>query len=129
MKKRYEMAVLAAAIGTGLALGRRFRRFEIAGSSMLPTLEPNDWVFVDEYAYRTRLPRRGEIVVARDPRKPARQLVKRVVAIDLHGAVQIEGDNRAESTDSRAFGPIATEGLVGRVRWRYWPLRRVGAVR
>ena len=95
---------------------------------MLPALRPGDWVLVDEHAYRTRLPRRGHIVVAADPREPARHLVKRVTAVDLHGNIRIEGDNADESTDSRSFGAVPRENLRGRVRWRYWPAKRIGAV-
>ena len=34
------------------------------------------------------------------------------------------GDNRARSTDSRDFGPVQADSIVGRVRFRYWPFRR-----
>ncbi len=32
------------------------------------------------------------------------------------------GDNRGNSNDSRAFGPILREDILGRVWFRYWPL-------
>lgn len=32
------------------------------------------------------------------------------------------GDNRGNSNDSRSFGPIPREDIVGRVWLRYWPL-------
>jgi signal peptidase I len=35
------------------------------------------------------------------------------------------GDNRANSLDSRSFGPIPAGQLVGRVVLRYWPLEQV----
>jgi nickel-type superoxide dismutase maturation protease len=95
---------------------------------MLPALAPGDWVLVDEHAYRGNLPRRGHIVVAADPRDPDRHLVKRVSTVDLHGNIRIEGDNRDESTDSRHFGAVPRSNIIGRVRWRYWPARRAGAV-
>ena len=31
------------------------------------------------------------------------------------------GDNRADSEDSRAFGPVPAELIIGLVRFRYWP--------
>jgi signal peptidase I len=37
------------------------------------------------------------------------------------------GDNAAESTDLRAFGPLGAESLIGRVLFRYWP--RPGLIR
>ena len=131
MNRRGVIQLLAFLSGgaAGIAVSRRYRRFAVSGQSMLPTLQANDWVIVDENAYRSRLPKRGHIVVARDPRQPERLLIKRVTAVDLHGDIQIEGDNAAASTDSRDFGPVSAEAVVGRVRWRYWPPSRAGTVR
>jgi signal peptidase I len=39
----------------------------------------------------------------------------------------VQGDNREESTDVRAFGPVSPDDLIGRVVFRYWP--RPGPVR
>lgn len=38
------------------------------------------------------------------------------------------GDNRAHSTDSREFGPVRDEDIVGTALFRYWPLHRLGPV-
>jgi signal peptidase I len=35
------------------------------------------------------------------------------------------GDNRLNSLDSRSFGPIPSDQVVGRVVLRYWPLNQV----
>jgi signal peptidase I len=35
------------------------------------------------------------------------------------------GDNRAASTDGRDFGPVPAEALTARVRFAYWPPRRL----
>jgi signal peptidase I len=34
----------------------------------------------------------------------------------------VMGDNRGNSNDSRAFGPVTRDEIVGRVWLRYWPL-------
>ena len=34
----------------------------------------------------------------------------------------VMGDNRGNSNDSRSFGPITRDEIVGRVWLRYWPL-------
>jgi signal peptidase I len=44
------------------------------------------------------------------------------------GAVFVLGDARADSYDSRCFGPISTELVVGRVRVRVWPPGAAGRV-
>ena len=38
------------------------------------------------------------------------------------------GDNRARSTDSRAFGPVDGGLIVGKVWFRYWPFSKRGNV-
>lgn len=37
----------------------------------------------------------------------------------------VMGDNRDNSNDSRSFGPVKRETIVGRVWLRYWPLNQV----
>jgi nickel-type superoxide dismutase maturation protease len=95
---------------------------------MEPALRDGDWVIVDRRAYRVRVPRAGEVVVASDPRLPAREVVKRVGHYGDEGA-WLQGDNPGASTDSRAFGYVRAELLLGRVAWRYWPPSRAGPVR
>ncbi len=90
-------------------------------------LREGDWVIVDEGAYRRRAPRVGDVVVAADPREPWRVVMKRVKRVEADGRLWLEGDNPAESTDSRVFGSVAASTVIGRVRWRYWP--RPGRVR
>ena len=119
------LAGAAAALGWfALWLARRYRRYEVAGASMLPALRPGDWVVVD----RAARARAGEIVLAGDPRDGERTMVKRVARRQPGGALWLLGDNRAASTDSRALGAFQPDLLLGRVRWRYWP-PPLGAVR
>lgn len=108
---------------------RRFRRYAVEGESMAPALQAGDWLLVDLAPYRSTIPRRGHIVMAYDPRDRRRTLVKRVESVSLHGDIELRGDNPNASTDSRTFGPLHHDALLGRVRWRYWPPARVGPVR
>jgi len=100
---------------------------------MAPTLVPGDCLYVDPAAYRSRHPRRGEIVVVRDPTLPSRHLVKRVgfvpdgprppddTAVPPQ-SVYLLGDDPAASRDSREFGPVPEALLVGRAYECYRPL-------
>ena len=40
----------------------------------------------------------------------------------------VEGDVAAASTDSRRFGPVREDGLLGKVVLIYWPSERRGRV-
>jgi len=42
------------------------------------------------------------------------------------GHVFVMGDNRLGSSDSRVFGPVSTESVVGRAFMRVWPLNHFG---
>ena len=44
------------------------------------------------------------------------------------GEYLVLGDNRAHSTDSRDFGPIQRDRIVGRAWVRYWPFRSWGTL-
>lgn len=43
----------------------------------------------------------------------------------LPGTYFLMGDNRVNSLDSRDFGPIPADQIVGRVVMRYWPLDKI----
>ena len=42
------------------------------------------------------------------------------------GTYFVMGDNRLESTDSRVFGAISAAEIIGTIKFRYWPLSRIG---
>ena len=99
------------------------RRVAVEGDSMLPTVRPGDRLLVSPW-----MPARpGHLVAVRDPRTPARLLVKRVDRYAA-GGLWVLGDNPPASTDSRQFGPVPRAALVGRVFYRYHPALRAGPV-
>lgn len=121
-------------IGVGLAVGvvaaglaflrRSIDVVEVRGASMWPSLRAGDRLVVMRLARR---PRAGEIVIAPDPRRAGRELIKRVADIGPHG-VLLRGDNPVASTDARAFGLVPTQLVAWRVVGRYWPVRRISTI-
>jgi nickel-type superoxide dismutase maturation protease len=89
--------------------GRR-RRIRVVGDSMLPTLSAGDFVLVDE----ARAPRVGQLALARHPDRDL-LVVKRVAAVSGDGRFELASDNPAAGTDSRAWGPVAADAVVGTV--------------
>ncbi len=59
-----------------------------------------------------------------DETRPGRYA--KVTVPPLH--VYVLGDNRDRSNDSRSFGPVPIESIVGRAWLSYWPLQEMGLV-
>jgi len=122
-------------------------RIAVAEASMAPAIAAGDWLLVDPTT--ARWPRRGSVVVFREPDGGA-LAVKRVAAgpgervpfadgyLELaEDEAWLVSDASAEETaaagfgepiDSRRFGPVPVDLLVGRAWFRYAPLRRIGRI-
>jgi nickel-type superoxide dismutase maturation protease len=126
----------ALSVGVGVALAPVLmraawscpHRVAVAGHSMEPSLRDGDWLLVDPDAYRQGSPRRGDLVVARDPRDARRTLIKRVGEVD-DGRLSLVGDHPAHASDAETLGLVDASAVLGRPWFRYWPLPRVGPVR
>lgn len=113
------------------------------GPSMLPTFNVRGDILLSEYVSpRLGRIRQGDVVVAVKPTDPHVSVVKRVKGISgdvitvtrkrtgmteeefqvPEGFVWLEGDNKAQSTDSREYGPVPYALVKGRVVARCWPL-------
>ena len=128
-RPRLLVALLGAAAGitAGAAAGRWLDVVEVRGDSMAPALLPGDRLVVESRSYARRAPRRGEVILAADPREPLRELVKRVVETDERAAVaDLRGDAPEASTDSRAYGAVPLAQIRWRAVFRYWPPARAG---
>jgi nickel-type superoxide dismutase maturation protease len=86
---------------------------------MTPLLKPGDEVLIDPKAYQESLPTRGDIIVTQHPYRSDLKIIKRVELVLEDERCLLKGDNRAESTDSRAFGPVPVSQLLGRVTTRF----------
>ena len=88
----------------------------VRSDSMSPTLPPGAVLLIDKLTFAAREPRRGDIVVAVDPRSGA-SIVKRVVAVGgdsvgiedgllvVNGATVVEKYIDNENMDGFYFGP------------------------
>jgi nickel-type superoxide dismutase maturation protease len=96
-------------LSSGKLRKRRFKLRRVVGESMLPTLRPGQLVAIGE---RGTL-RVGDIVmILHDDMEK----IKRVARIES-GRLYVLGDNPNASTDSRNFGWIGAELVVGKVIW------------
>ncbi len=120
-------------------------RVVVSESSMAPTIQPGDWLLVDPTI--AHWPRRGTIVVFHEPDSDL-LAIKRVAAgpgerIELdEGHLRLAADEAwllsdasdaellaigsGQPVDSRRYGPVPVDALVGRAWFRYGPRRRIG---
>jgi signal peptidase I len=119
----------------------------VAEASMLPAIATGDWLLVDPTI--ARWPRRGTVVVFREP-DDGDLAVKRVAAgpgdrvAFADGYLELADDEAwllsdattemaaaagfGEPIDSRQYGPVPLDLLVGRAWFRYGPVRRIGRI-
>ncbi|MGW1975821.1 nickel-type superoxide dismutase maturation protease [Streptomyces sp. NPDC001889] len=89
---------------------------EVTGPSMYPTLRQGDRLLV-HYGAQVRP---GDVAVLRHPLQQDLLIVKRL-AERRGGGWWVLGDNPGAEGDSRVFGAVPPELLLGRVRGRYRP--------
>ena len=114
---------------------------------MAPAILPGDWLVLNPLV--TRWPARGSVVVFNEPFGSTIQ-VKRVSALAgdrvpfPNGYLELGSDEAWLSADadektaasvgsgppvdSRRFGPVTEDDLIGRVLFRYWPPGRIGRI-
>ena len=97
-------------------------RVRIVGPSMAPALLNDEWWVVR----RTSAVRPGDVALIVHPHRPELLIVKRVVRREDDGW-WVLGDNPASSDDSRRFGVVPDANVLGRLWWRYRPIRRPSA--
>src|ERR1035438_507252 len=67
-----------------------YQPVKVEGTSMMPSLEDQERIFVNKFVYRLEPIERGDIVVFRYPRDPSKSYIKRVIAVS-GDRVKIEG--------------------------------------
>src|SRR6478672_11348952 len=58
-----------------------YQPVKVEGTSMLPTLEDQERVFINKFVYRLESIQRGDVVVFRYPRDTSKSYIKRVIAV------------------------------------------------
>ena len=89
-----------------------FVQCKISGASMLPSFKEGEEVLVQKRWFFCRI-HKGSVVIAKDPRNH-KLILKRIEQVRDYKYFLI-GDNRNESTDSRAFGWIEKTNIIGSV--------------
>ncbi len=160
--------VVFAAIGTAVYLYVA-QPHKVSGSSMFPNFHDGDYIITDKLSYRFAEPKRGDIVVFKNPRDQSQDFIKRIIGLPgnrvkiennrvvLNGSQLSEpylqpsvvtepgaflkegeevivpenellvfGDNRTRSSDSREWGYITKQEIIGKVLVRYWPPNAFG---
>ena len=122
---------LAIALALGFAARAAVRIYAVPSASMAPTLQAGDHIIVTTYR---STPQRGDVVVFRAPSSGNELMVKRIagmpgdaveagggrIVVVPAGCVFVIGDNRADSFDSRNWGPLPRDLIVGRARMVLW---------
>ena len=164
--------VLFAAIGTAIYLFIA-QPHKVSGLSMFPTMHSGDFIITNKIGYRLDEPKKGQIIVFKNPRDESQDFIKRIIGLPkdsvkvqsghvyvnnillneseyLDSAVTtspgaflkenesvsipddhyiVMGDNRPASSDSREWGLVAGEEIIGEAFFRYYPLGSIGLVK
>jgi len=55
--------------------------FKVYGQSMMPNVEPGDYIMINKIGYYFTTPHRGEVILFHHPRSPKTNLIKRVIGL------------------------------------------------
>ncbi len=58
-----------------------YQPVKVEGTSMMPSLDDQERIFVNKFVYRIESIQRGDIVVFRYPRDPSKSYIKRVIGV------------------------------------------------
>ena len=114
---------------------------ETEGQSMHPTIKDGNIVLVDHFLFKYFGLKQGDIIVSKSPLEKDTQICKRLIHLpgedyswrdnyqyEQHIKIPenhywLEGDNKAQSFDSRQHGPIPKQLVKGKVLLSLYPLK------
>src|SRR5437763_12526092 len=86
-----------------------YQPVKVEGTSMMPSLQDQERIFVNKFVYRLEPIQRGDIIVFRYPRDPAKSFIKRVIGVAgdhvriEDGRVYLNGKQLVEDYVPRAY--------------------------
>src|SRR3989442_4465120 len=95
-----------------------YQPVKVEGTSMMPSLDDQERIFINKFVYRLEPIQRGDIVVFRYPRDPAKSFIKRVIGVagdhvriedgkvDLNGKLVSEDYVPRAYEDERSYSEI-----------------------
>lgn len=90
------------------------RLIKVTGNSLMPEVREGDFVLVSGIPCWLRAIRTGDLIVFRHPAYGI--LIKKVQRLDAAGQIFVIG-NDPKSVDSREFGAISRDRVLGKVIW------------
>jgi signal peptidase I len=86
-----------------------YQPVKVEGTSMMPSLDDQERIFINKFVYRIEPIQHGDIIVFRYPRDPAKSFIKRVIGIAgdhvriEDGRVYLNGKQLVEDYVPRAY--------------------------
>jgi len=87
---------------------------KITGDSLTPEYQNGDFVIISKIPFLFTPPSPGDVIAFRQAGYGL--LIKRIQHITQNGGVNVIGSH-PESVDSRVFGPVRRESILGKVIW------------
>jgi signal peptidase I len=89
-----------------------YQPVKVEGTSMMPTLQDQERVFINKFVYKLEPIERGDVIVFRYPRDPSKSYIKRVIAVAgdrVHidaGVVYVDGRRMSEDYVPRMYEDV-----------------------
>ena len=86
-----------------------YQPVKVEGTSMMPSLDDQERIFINKFVYRIEPIQHGDIIVFRYPRDPAKSFIKRVIGVAgdhvriEEGRVYLNGKQLVEDYVPRAY--------------------------
>jgi signal peptidase I len=106
-----------------------FKKIEVRGDSMSPNYNDGDWLLFRLLPAKSKAKSKAQelvgkvVLIQRQSENGTDFLqVKRVIKVSGRNnetEIWVEGDNKGASTDSRSWGPLDSDEVIGKIILRY----------